>query len=274
VRHGTAACAARPPGDLVSERGEGAIAARPRHRWRRTVVIAALVSGLSIGGAVLGTVVLGRAGLPGRATAEGEVVVRVWRTMLALAGAITGIVVSFVLVALVEGWRGRHGPDPEQDHGDVRLEIAYTAIPLLVVAGVFGLSLDASADLDTAVPEDAVRVEVTGFQWGWRFAYEGGPTVVGASPDAPELVLPVDRVVAFDLESTDVVHSFFSPAFLTKLDAVPGRTNRMVVEPSRTGTFRGHCAEFCGLDHPRMGFSVRIVSEDEYAAWLDDGGRS
>lgn len=241
-----------------------------RRRWPRVLVVALLVSTLAIGGAVVGAVVLGRAGLPTRATAEGEVVVRVWRVMLALAGAVAGIVIAFLLVALGEAWLGRDDPEPAQDGGDLRLEVLYTAIPLLIVAGVFAMSLDASGDIDRAAPDDAVRLEVTGFQWGWRFAYEDGPTVVGTSPDLPELVLPVDRVVAFDLTSADVIHSFFSPAFLTKLDAVPGRTNRLVVEPVRVGTFRGHCAEFCGLDHARMGFTVRIVSADEYERWLAD----
>jgi len=243
---------------------------RARRRWPRAVVVAVLVSALAMGGAVLGAVVLGRAGLPERATAEGEVVVRVWRVMLALAGAIAGIVIAFVLVALGEAWLGRHDPEPAQNGGDIRLEALYTAIPLLVVAAVFAMSLDASGDIDRQAPDDALHIDVTGFQWGWRFAYEDGPTVVGASPDVPELVLPVGRVVAFDLESADVIHSFFSPAFLTKLDVVPGRTNRLVVEPTRQGTFRGHCAEFCGLDHARMNFAVRIVAADEYEQWLDD----
>jgi cytochrome c oxidase subunit 2 len=241
-----------------------------RRRRRAAVLTGLLVSALGAGGAVLGVVVLGRAGLPRRATEQGETVVDVWRFMLGLAGAVAGVVLAFLVVAFIQAWRDRHDPEPEQVTGDVRAELVYTGIPLAIVAIVFVVSLRASDAVDAAPERDAVVVEVTAFQWGWRFAYDDGPTVVGASPDTPELVLPVDETVVLDLRSEDVIHSFFVPAFLTKLDVVPGRENRLSVVPSAEGTYDGHCAEFCGLDHARMNFTVRIVSADEFQAWLDE----
>lgn len=245
-----------------------------RGRRRGTVLAGLLVAAFAALGAVVGVAVVGRAGLPTRATTQGETVVDVWRFMLALAGAIAGVVLGFLVVALAQAWRDRKGPEPEQLGGEVRLELLYTAIPLAIVAVVFVVSLRATDDTTVEAPPGAVVVEVTGFQWGWRFAYEDGPTVVAASPDRPELVLPVGEPVVLDLRSADVVHSFFAPAFLTKLDVVPGRDNQLVVEPSREGTYLGHCAEFCGLDHARMNFTVRVVSVDEFDAWLAEQGGS
>jgi cytochrome c oxidase subunit II len=242
---------------------------------RRTnaVVVVALVVVLAVLGTWLGAV-LGESGLPTRATAEGRDVERVWRILLAMAGAVSGVVVALLVVALVDGVRHRGGPEPEQVAGSLRLELVYTALPLALVAAVFVIALQGSDRLDADAPDDALRVEVTGFQWGWRFDYElddgeEGPSIVGTQEAEPELVLPIGRTVALGLISNDVIHSFFTPAFLTKLDVIPGRRNELVVEPDRLGTFVGHCAEFCGLDHARMNFTVRIVSEDEFADWLE-----
>jgi cytochrome c oxidase subunit 2 len=243
-------------------------------RWQGALLAALFVAAMAAVGAVIGAVGLGRAGLPPRSTVEGETVVDVWRFMLALAGAIGGVVIGFLVLALLQAWRDRRGPEPEQLGGEVRLELLYTAIPLMIVAVVFVVALRATDDTTRDAPPGALTVEVTAFQWGWRFEYQDGPTVVGAAPDEPELVLPVGAPVVLDLRSPDVVHSFFSPAFLTKLDVVPGRENQLVVEPSREGTYLGHCAEFCGLDHARMNFTVQIVSADEFDAWLADQGAS
>lgn len=239
---------------------------------RRTVLTALALSGVATAGAWIGVTVVARAGLPPSATEEGEVVGDLWRLLLGIAGAVAGVVVVFLGVAAVQAWRARGGgPEPEQVEGDLRFELVYTAVPLVIVAVVFAVSLRASEEVDTDVPDDAVAVDVTAFQWGWRFDYEDGPSVTGASPDEPELVLPVDRTVVLDLRSADVVHSFFAPSFRTKLDVVPGRLNQLVVTPDEVGTYRGHCAEFCGLDHARMGFTVRVVSGDAYERWIEAG---
>jgi cytochrome c oxidase subunit 2 len=196
----------------------------------------------------------------------------VWRVLLGMAGAVSGAVLAVLLVVLLDGARHRRGPEPEQVAGSLKLEILYTAAPLALVAAVFVLALDGTERLDADAPDDALRVEVVAFQWGWRFDYEDGPSVLGTEQSQPELVLPVDRSVAIELHSNDVIHSFFTPAFRTKLDVIPGRINTLVVEPDRLGTFVGHCAEFCGLDHARMNFTVRIVTQDEFAAWVAEEG--
>jgi cytochrome c oxidase subunit 2 len=238
------------------------------------VAVVVLVVVLAALGTWFGAGPLGDMGLPARATDEGRHVERVWRILLGMAGGVSGVVLALLLVALVDGYRRRHGPEPVQSKGSVRLELLYTAVPLALVASIFVIAVQGSERLDADAPEDAMRVHVTGFQWGWRFDYRlddgAGPSVVGAEADPPELVLPIDRTVALELDSNDVIHSFFTPAFLTKLDVIPGRTNELVVEPDRLGTFIGHCAEFCGLDHARMNFTVRIVTADEFQRWVDE----
>jgi cytochrome c oxidase subunit 2 len=87
------------------------------------------------------------------------------------------------------------------------------------------------------------------------------------------LVLPVDRTITFRLASDDVIHSFWVPAFTRKLDVVPGQDNQLRVHPNVTGEYRGHCAEYCGLDHARMNFAVEVVSQDEFDAFLEEADR-
>src|SRR5918997_1639468 len=94
--------------------------------------------------------------------------------------------------------------------------------------------------------------------------------VPGEPGEPPEMVLPLGRPVQLELISTDVNHAFWVPDFLSKRDLIPGVENSITVTPTETGSYIGRCAEFCGLDHWQMYFSVRVVPEDEYEAWIDD----
>lgn len=122
--------------------------------------------------------------------------------------------------------------------------------------------------------EDAeLVVRVVGFRWAWTMEYpDAGVTV--STAQGKELVLPVDTTVKFEIDSTDVIHSFWIPAFRMKIDAVPGRTTHMTVKPTALGrfeddnTYRVQCAELCGLDHSTMMFPVRVVSRAEFESWL------
>lgn len=121
-------------------------------------------------------------------------------------------------------------------------------------------------------------VHARGFQWFWQFEYpESGIKIQGADK---ELVLPVDTVIRFDVDSgndeiEDVLHSFWIPAFRMKIDAVPGRTTFFTVKPTKIGSFgtdsafRVQCAELCGLDHSGMVYPVRVVSQEDFRAWVD-----
>jgi cytochrome c oxidase subunit 2 len=120
--------------------------------------------------------------------------------------------------------------------------------------------------------EAEMTVNVSGFRWNWSFEYAGtGVQLFGPSG---ELVLPVNREVRFEVQSEDVVHSFWIPAFRMKIDAIPGRTTFITVKPTELGSFqedsayRIQCAELCGLDHSGMTVHVRVVTDDEFQDWL------
>jgi cytochrome c oxidase subunit 2 len=122
-------------------------------------------------------------------------------------------------------------------------------------------------------PNAELVVNVNAFRFSWEMKYEGTGVTVNTAV-GQELVLPVDREVTFRVNSIDVIHSFWIPAFRLKIDAIPGRTTFFSVEPSRVGAYaddsayRVQCAELCGVDHTLMRFPVRVVEQDEFEAWL------
>jgi cytochrome c oxidase subunit 2 len=121
-------------------------------------------------------------------------------------------------------------------------------------------------------------VNVVGQKWSWTFNYmeAANPAVgavvhnIGTIDKIPDLYLPVNKPVRFNLASADVIHSFWVPAFYYKLDVIPGRQNSFDVTPDRLGTYSGKCAELCGTYHAAMLFTVHVVTEEEYTAYLND----
>jgi cytochrome c oxidase subunit II len=121
-----------------------------------------------------------------------------------------------------------------------------------------------------AVPGGGPSIRVTAKQWWWRFEYD---TPAGRVETANELRLPVGERVRVELGSPDVIHSFWVPSLAGKMDMIPGRVTRLALEPTRTGTFRGTCAEYCGASHALMAFSVIVMEPEEFRAWLEKEGR-
>ncbi|MDQ3956969.1 MAG: cytochrome c oxidase subunit II [Actinomycetota bacterium] len=188
--------------------------------------------------------------------------------------------VVFVVVAGLIGWsivryRRTPGDDalPAQSKHNLALEITWFAIPTAIVVVLFVLSAQTLGDVNEE-HDPVVTVTVTAFQWGWRFAYEGEAVVVEGLPQEPaEIVLPVDLPIRFDLRSSDVAHSFYVPRFLIKRDAIPGSTNRLDYTIRAEGTYGGECAEFCGVLHDRMPFTISAVPVEEYEEWLSERRR-
>lgn len=212
-----------------------------------------------------------RGGAPDPATKQGNDVLQLWRIVLT-AGVVLGVfVVGLILWSVVRYRRPKGtspGTLPKQVREHIPLEIFYTAVPLVVVAVLFGLSMRTQHRVTRLSPNPDLAVDVTGFQWGWRFAYPAqGVTVVGDANNPPTLVLPVDATIRLHLVAADVIHSFFVPDFLVKKDMIPGIDNELQVQPTRLGHFGGVCAEFCGLDHTRMTFSVDVVTPQDFAAF-------
>jgi cytochrome c oxidase subunit 2 len=214
----------------------------------------------------------GRGGAPDPATSQGQDVLQLWRVLLSVGVALCALVVGLILWSVVRYRRPKGaapGDLPPQVRANVPVEVFYTVVPLLIVAVLFGLTLRTQDRVTRRSATPDLGVEVTGFQWGWRFRYPAqGVTIVGDANDPPTLVLPVGANVRLRLLAADVIHSFFVPAFLVKRDLIPGVDNSLEIHPTEEGRYPGFCAEFCGLDHWRMTFEVDVVSPAEFQAFI------
>ena len=175
------------------------------------------------------------------------------------------LVVVFMIYALFV-FRRRPGDDGEGEyfHGNTTLEIAWTVLPMiLVIVFVYCATVDLIAL--TTPKENEVIVNVEGYQWGWNFSLPNSDQI------SQELVLPVNQPVRMDMTSKDVLHNFWVPEFRVKQDIVPGRTTHLRFTPTIEGEYTLICSELCGLNHTGMIAKVRVVPQDEFAAfWSQD----
>ena len=173
-------------------------------------------------------------------------------------------------VAIYSVIKFRARPGDQRDgapiHGNAKLEVIWVTVPFILVTALAIYGWVVLVDIEEPAP-DAMVVEVRGEQFTWSFAYpeEGSPTVQSNSA-----MLPLDRQVEFRIDTEDVIHSFWVPAFRLKSDTVPGITTEVRVTPSEEGTFDVVCAELCGLGHSTMRQSVTVVPEEEFDTWLAD----
>ena len=190
--------------------------------------------------------------------------------VLAVCGVIFAIVAALIVYSTVR-FRARPGDDdrePPQVYGSSRIELAWTIIPVLIVI-VLGLATARSilAIQKDEAPDGSLLVTVIGHQWWWEFHYpDYGFTT------ANELHIPVSdpsapRPTFLNLQSQDVIHSFWVPQLAGKTDLVPNRENHLWMEPHTPGLFVGQCAEFCGTQHANMLLRVVVESNDEFEAW-------
>jgi cytochrome c oxidase subunit 2 len=184
---------------------------------------------------------------------------------------VTGIVVVLVflitLFALVR-YRRR---DDAYPRGRTEAKVA-ESVYALVLAGIAAVLIAATFRTEDRVDpvraNPGLRIEITAFQWQWRFAYPAtGKVVTGTTHRPATLVVPVDTLIRFSGTSRDVIHSFWIPDLRFKRDEFPDRTTHFDLVFDRLGTLRGHCAEFCGLKHTDMNFDVRVVGADEFRRW-------
>jgi len=149
-------------------------------------------------------------------------------------------------------------------HGNTKLEITWTVVPLFVVLG-FGV-WGAFALHEITRPKDGeMVVNVTGKQWIWNFSY---PEQEGFA--SADLVLPVNQTAVLKMNAEDVIHSFWVPEFRVKQDLVPGRETTLRITPTEIGNYRLRCAEICGLNHTLMEADVKVVSADDFQAWVKE----
>lgn len=178
---------------------------------------------------------------------------------------------GLILVAVVR-FRKRPGNERPRSQRTTRpwLEVTWTILPVILVVGLFFETWDVERGVDALHAHPAVQIAVNAFRWGWTFHYVGGPTINGDGTHPPVMYLPLGQTAALQLTSSDVVHAFWVPDMLYQRDAVPGRVTAFDITPTKTGEFVGRCAEFCGLDHALMLFTVRVVTPAEYDHWLNE----
>src|ERR1700738_4344175 len=185
------------------------------------------------------------------------------------------LVLATIVFVLVEGlliysslrFRRRSAlptQEPPQMHGNTRLEVMWATVPALILVGLFGITASRLGDL-SQIPTDpnTLHISVTGRQFQWDFAY-GNSGVKSTN----ELHIPVGTPLVFDVTSMDVIHSFWVPDLYGKIDANPGRVNRITFRAKQAGEYRGVCAELCGAGHSGMLFRVQAVSQGEFQSWL------
>ena len=178
--------------------------------------------------------------------------------------AIVFVLIEGALLFTIIKFRGRpEDPEPAQIHGNTLLEVVWTAIPAVVLAMIAVPTIRAIFQLAETPGDDPLEVEVIGHQWWWEFRYPDLGIVT-----AGEMHVPVGRTIDLTLTAADVLHSFWIPQFAGKRDVFPRRPSYIWFRADSVGNYTGQCAEFCGVQHGRMGF--RVVAEDAGAfdAWV------
>lgn len=171
------------------------------------------------------------------------------------------VVVGGLLVYAALRFRRVDDREPAQVHGNPRLEILWTAIPVVIVSFLF-VRTTLRMDYVRNGPPPQQTVQVTGIQWAWSFKYSNGKTSFGT------LTIPVGQVVRLQVTSKDVLHSFWVPRLGGQIYAKPGYQNNGWIEASQPGTYYGQCNELCGVSHYAMTLQVNAVSADQYQAFL------
>jgi len=182
------------------------------------------------------------------------------------------VVAALVYILVRYRRRSEDDPIPEQIHGNTRLELAWTIAPAALLIGITVPVVMGIIELGRDADEDALQVHVIAQRFNWIFEYPEITTPDGELLRTTDGVLhiPIDREIAVDLTGLDVIHSFWVPKLAGKQDAVPGRTNSMWFNATRPGVYAGQCAEFCGIGHSDMKFSVEAHTEEEFQAWVDE----
>jgi len=206
---------------------------------------------------------------PAPATVEGPTMVNLWQGSWIAAWAVGAVTLVLILWACFAYRRRRQSDVPEQTMYNVPIELLYTVVPLIMILGLFWFTAKDQSEILTVKNDQQITINAVGFKWSWGFNYIDQGVFDSGTPDYhPTLVLPVNEKVRFELTSPDVIHSFWVPAFLFKMDVIPGKTNVFELTPNKLGTFPGKCAELCGTYHSGMLFNVKVVEKPEFDAYV------
>ncbi len=198
--------------------------------------------------------------------------------LFVLITLITLFVLALLVVVVVK-FNARANPVPSRTTHNTLIEVAWTLIPVLILVGIAVPSFRLLF-LQLDVPKADLTIKATGKQWYWSYAYPDNgkfefdsllvqdkkPRLLGVDN---EMVVPVNKIVRIQTTGADVIHSFAVPAFGIKIDAIPGRLNETWFTATKLGMFYGQCSELCGKDHAFMPIAVRVVNDQEFAAWVE-----
>jgi len=206
---------------------------------------------------------------PIQASTQGKKIDTLWDVLLIASVPIFVLVETIVLYSAIK-FRMRPGEELKDGppiHGNTRLEIIWTAIPAILLVGLCTYAYIVLTDIEKAPAAEPMNVRVVGQQFTWTFYYkgEGGKEVA-----SPRLYLPANQPVYFTVQSKDVIHDFFVPAFREKIDAVPGIDTTYSVETTRVGNYPVVCAELCGLGHSTMRQTAHVLAKDDFESWLSE----
>ncbi|MSY17673.1 MAG: cytochrome c oxidase subunit II [Actinobacteria bacterium] len=208
--------------------------------------------------------------MPEPATKEAHTILNLWNGSWIAAWGV-GIVTWGLMLWAAVAYRRRHKDEvPEQTTYNMPLELLYTVVPLIMILGLFWFTARDQSELLTMENDQVQTVNVVAYRWNWGFNYlDEDVYTVGTPAQNAVLVLPVNEKVRFELTSPDVIHSFWVPDFLFKMDVIPGKTNAFELTPDKVGTYVGRCAELCGVEHSQMLFSVKVVERAEFDAYVE-----
>ncbi len=221
-------------------------------------------------------------GLQQAATPVMEDIIWFHNFLLYLISAITLFVLVLLVVVIVR-FNSRRNPVPSRTTHNTLIEVIWTVVPVLILVAIAVPSFRLLF-YELKVPQADVTVKATGKQWFWSYQYPDAKFEFDSlmtqekdlKPGQPrlltvdnEMVVPVNKVVHVITIGADVIHSFSVPAFGIKIDSIPGRINETWFKAERVGNYYGQCSQLCGRDHAFMPISVRVVSDQDYTAWLE-----
>ena len=207
-----------------------------------------------------------------------ESIISFHNLLVVIITLITLFVLALLIIVAVK-FNARANPVPSTTTHHTLIEVAWTLIPVLILVAIAVPSFRLLF-LELDIPKPDVTIKATGKQWYWSYSYPDNgkfefdsllaqdkkPRLLGVDN---EMVVPVNKVIRVQTTAADVIHAFAMPAFGVKIDAIPGRLNETWFKATKTGMFYGQCSELCGKDHAFMPIAIKVVSDQEFAAWIE-----
>lgn len=206
-------------------------------------------------------------GMPHGITDRSNHVMFIWQITMWCSIVIGAIVLGLIIYSILRFRAKNKNIIPKQTQYNNKLEVIYTIVPVIIVVVLFIYTFIAQHAINKINNSSTNNIHVVARQWSWTFNYiDNNPKVydIGTQEDKPTLYLVKDQKTTFIMTSPDVIHSFWIPAFLYKMDVIPGRENKFQITADKYGTYPGRCAEFCGLYHSKMLFTLKVVNQKQY----------